>query len=217
MPKEKEPAVPDYHIETLHGYAEGRIICGVDEVGRGPLAGPVVAAAAILPPEGLPPEIACKINDSKKLSDKQREALFPHLTTLCTYAVAQSSVEEIDSLNILHASLLAMTRAVRGLSQTPDHALIDGNKLPKDLPCPASTIVKGDSKSLSIAAASIIAKVTRDRMMRELALEHPAYGWEHNAGYGTAIHLAALQTHGVTIWHRTSFAPVREAKFLMTT
>ncbi len=204
--------MPDLTHETLHGLSIGKIICGVDEVGRGPLAGPVVAAAAILPREGLPPAIACKINDSKKLSDRQREALFPALTSLCTYAVAEGSVEEIDSLNILHASLLAMTRAVRGLSVTPDHALIDGNKLPKDLPCPASTIVKGDSKSLSIAAASIIAKVTRDRMMRELALEHPAYGWEHNAGYGTALHLAALQSHGITLWHRASFAPVREAK-----
>ncbi|MFA6280359.1 MAG: ribonuclease HII [Bdellovibrionales bacterium] len=206
--------MPDLTHETLHGLSLGKIICGVDEVGRGPLAGPVVAAAAILPTQGLPPEIACKINDSKKLSEKQREALFPALTTLCTYAVAQASVEEIDNLNILHASLLAMTRAVRGLSQAPDHALIDGNKLPKDLPCPATTIIKGDSKSLSIATASIIAKVTRDRLMKELALAHPAYGWEHNAGYGTAAHLAALQTHGVTIWHRGSFAPVAAAKLL---
>lgn len=202
--------MPDLAFETMHGLLEGKIICGVDEVGRGPLAGPVVAAAAILPVSGLPDGIASKINDSKKLSDKQREALFPALTELCLYCVAEATVEEIDKLNILHASLLAMTRAVRGLAQVPHHALIDGNKLPKDMPCPCSTIVKGDSKSLSIAAASIIAKVTRDRLMKELAKEHPAYGWDRNAGYGTAVHMQALKQFGPTSWHRLSFAPVAE-------
>lgn len=174
----------------------------------------MIAAAALIPSEGLPPDIEAKINDSKKLSDKQREALFPHLTKLCCFAVGEASVSEIDTINILHASLLAMTRAVRGLSLQPHHALIDGNKLPKDLPCPATAIVKGDSKSLSIAVASIIAKVTRDRLMRELAAQHPHYGWEKNAGYGTALHLDALRLHGTTIWHRTSFTPVAEAKSL---
>lgn len=206
--------MPDLTAEVIFGRNHRKIICGVDEVGRGPLAGPVVAAAAIIPHEGLPEGLAAQINDSKKLSDKKRELLFPALTQHCVHAVAEASVQEIDTLNILHASLLAMTRAVRLLSIPPDHALIDGNKLPKDLPCAASTIVKGDSKSLSIAAASIIAKVTRDRLMKELALAHPAYGWEHNAGYGTAVHLAALREHGATIWHRDSFAPVAEAKRL---
>ena len=198
----------------MHGRPSGRLICGVDEVGRGPLAGPVVAAAAIIPAQGLPPNIESKINDSKKLSDKQREYLFPYLIEHCTYAVCEASVDEIDRLNILHASLLAMTRAVRSLGVVPHHALIDGNKLPKALPCTASTIVKGDSKSLSIAAASIIAKVTRDRLMKELALDHPHYSWEHNAGYGTAAHLEGLRLHGITSWHRLSFAPVRDAKAL---
>jgi len=206
--------MPDLAAEILFGRETGKVICGVDEVGRGPLAGPVIAAAAIIPPEGLPAALACKINDSKKLSEKQREALFPALTQLCTYAVAEASVIEIDTLNILHASLLAMTRAVRLLGTVPHHALIDGNKLPKDLPCAASFLIKGDSKSLSIAAASIIAKVTRDRLMRCLAQEFPAYGWEQNAGYGTAKHLAALTSHGVTPWHRGSFAPVAQAKML---
>ena len=206
--------MPDLTAEILHGRDSGKVICGVDEVGRGPLAGPVVAAAAIIPAQGLPDALAAKINDSKKLSDKQREALYPALTEHCTYAVAQASVQEIDTLNILHASLLAMTRAVRLLTTAPDHALIDGNKLPKDLPCPASFIIKGDSKSLSIAAASIIAKVTRDRLMKELALAYPAFGWEKNAGYGTAHHLAALAANGPTQWHRDSFAPVAQARLL---
>lgn len=205
---------PDLSFESGIGRDSGKIICGVDEVGRGPLAGPVVAAAAIIPLHGLPDGLAAQINDSKKLSDKQRERLFPELTKHCIHAVAEASVAEIDTINILHASLLAMTRAVRLLGVCPDHALIDGNKLPKDLPCPATFIIKGDSRSLSIAAASIIAKVTRDRLMKKLALEYPAYGWEKNAGYGTALHLAALHTYGTTAWHRESFRPVAEAKRL---
>ena len=206
--------MPDFDFENLYGRAQGQIICGVDEVGRGPLAGPVLAAAAIIPSGGLPSTIESKIRDSKKLSEKQREALYPHLIEHCSYAVAQASVAEIDDLNILHASLLAMTRAIAGLSLTPHHALIDGNKLPKNLPCPATTIVKGDDKSLSIAVASIIAKVTRDRLMKTLAAEFQGYGWERNAGYGTAQHLAALRSLGPTIWHRDSFAPVSEVKSL---
>ncbi|MCL2469552.1 MAG: ribonuclease HII [Alphaproteobacteria bacterium] len=199
---------PSLAYEIMAGRKEGKIICGVDEVGRGPLAGPVVAAALIIPLQGLPESLAAQINDSKKLSPRQRESLFPHLTALCPYAVAQASVEEIDSLNILHASLLAMSRAIRALPLVPDHALIDGNKRPKDLPCNASPLIKGDGQSLSIAAASIIAKVTRDRIMAELDQDFPAYGWARNAGYGTAQHLKALETHGPTIWHRKSFAPV---------
>lgn len=206
--------MPDLIFEESAGRKAGKIVCGADEVGRGPLAGPVVAAAAIVPPEGLPPEIEGLIRDSKKLSEKQREFLFPHLQEHCLYAVAEASVEEIDSLNILQASLLAMRRAIEGLTLQPHHALIDGNKTPKGLPCPATTIIGGDGKSLSIAAASIIAKVTRDRFMKKLAEAHPGYGWEKNAGYGTAAHLEALRRLGPTSWHRSSFAPVSELKRL---
>ncbi len=203
--------MPDLSFEKQHGLDEGKVICGVDEVGRGPLAGPVVAAALILPREGLPPDIETQIRDSKQISEKKREKLFPVLTELCDYAIAEASVEEIDRINILHASLLAMTRAVESLSAKPDVALIDGNKAPK-LPFQTVTIVKGDSKSLSIAAASIIAKVTRDRLMKKLALEHPGYGWDKNAGYGTAAHLHALHELGATCWHRVSFEPVAQVK-----
>ncbi len=204
--------MPDYHFENVAGRKEGQIICGVDEVGRGPLAGPVVAAAAILPEGGLSEDIRPLIRDSKKLTPKRREALFPILTGWCTYAVAQCSVEEIDDINILQASLLAMKRAIQNLETPPHHALIDGNRQPPYLSCPTTLIVKGDDKSLSIAVASIIAKVTRDNLMKTLAAEHPGYGWEKNAGYGTAMHLEALQNLGPTLWHRTSFAPVARLK-----
>lgn len=200
--------MPNYEFEDQYGRVNGRVICGVDEVGRGPLAGPVMAAAAILPLDGLPPEIECLIADSKKLTTKKREALFPHLTEHCCYAVAECNIAEIDKLNILHASLLAMRRAVEGLTQKAEHALIDGNKLPTDMPCTASTIIKGDNKSISIAVASIIAKVTRDRFMTQLAKTHPHYGWERNAGYGTKLHMEGMQKFGITKWHRRSFAPV---------
>ncbi len=203
--------MPNLDYENKFGRLEGKIICGVDEVGRGPLAGPVVAAAAIIPTEGLPPEIKNQINDSKKLSAKKREALYPHLIEHCIYSVAEATVGEIDQINILHASLLAMNRAVHQLDLTPHHALIDGNKLPKNLPCQATTVVKGDSISLSIAAASIIAKVTRDRIMTALASVHNGFGWERNAGYGTAAHMKALEILGPTQWHRASFAPVKKA------
>lgn len=204
--------MPDLFFELSVGRAEGRIVCGVDEVGRGPLAGPVVASAAIIPASGLPEKIEGLVRDSKKLSEKQRETVFPYLVELCPHAIAEASVEEIDRLNILHASLLAMRRAVENLCPAPHHALIDGNKAPKDLPCPATTIVKGDGKSLSVAAASIIAKVSRDRFMKKLAEGFPGYGWEKNAGYGTAAHLEALRSLGPTIWHRDSFAPVSQIR-----
>ncbi len=203
--------MPDLYFEKRYGLDEGKIICGVDEVGRGPLAGPVIAAALILPRVGLPADIENQIRDSKQISEKKRELLFPVLTGLCCYAVAEATVEEIDRINILNASLLAMTRAVENLSAKPDVALIDGNKAPR-LSCQTITIVKGDSKSLSIAAASIIAKVTRDRLMKKLALDHPGYGWDKNAGYGTAAHLKALQELGATCWHRMTFEPVTKLK-----
>lgn len=201
--------MPDLSYELAAGFLTGTVICGVDEVGRGPLAGPVIAAAAILPATGLPIEIASQIKDSKKLSPAKRNALYPQLTHLCCTAIGEASVTEINQLNILWASMLAMQRAVASLPKTPDFALIDGNRCPQ-LACPAQAIIKGDDKSLSIAVASIIAKVTRDRLMKKLAQDYPAYGWAQNAGYGTAQHLAALESHGVTPWHRDSFAPVHK-------
>jgi ribonuclease HII len=198
----------DLSNELRHGFGDGKIICGVDEVGRGPLAGPVVAAAIILPPD-LPPDILGQIRDSKQLNAAQRENLFDPLMRLCRACVAEASVEEIDGINILQASLLAMRRAVEGLNAAIDMALIDGDRCPA-LSCPAEAIVKGDGISPSIAAASIVAKVTRDRLMARLAERHQGYGWERNFGYGTPEHLRALKTLGTTLWHRVSFAPVRE-------
>lgn len=202
--------MPDFFYELNHGRADGILICGVDEVGRGPLAGPVVAAAAIIP-ASMPEVLLKKINDSKQLSHKQREGIFDELANLCPHAIAEASVEEIDTLNIFHASMLAMSRAVWTLHKREPQlkiALVDGNRCPKNLPCGAEAIVKGDSKSYSIAAASIIAKVTRDRLMTKLAAQHPGYGWEQNMGYPTTAHLVALQRLGATSWHRDSFAPV---------
>jgi ribonuclease HII len=179
-------------------------ICGVDEVGRGPLAGPVVAAAVILDfrkyPRGL--------NDSKKLSEEAREALFPCIMELAiAVGVGEASVGEIDLVNIRQATHLAMARAVRAMGIAAHFALVDGNDAPA-LPCPCETIIKGDSASLSIAAASIIAKVTRDRMMTALHDEHPHYNWRSNKGYGTPDHLAGLKACGATIHHRRSFSPI---------
>ena len=202
--------MPDLFHEHQHGFLDGKVICGVDEVGRGPLAGPVVAAAVILPVV-LPDAVRGAIRDSKKMTEARREALFDPLMELCRVSIAEASVAEIDDLNILWASMLAMRRAVEGLGVVLTMALIDGNRCPQ-LTCPATAIVKGDDKSLSIAAASIVAKVTRDRLMKRLAASHPGYGWDRNAGYGTAEHLAALRELGVTEWHRDSFAPVRELR-----
>jgi ribonuclease HII len=171
----------------------------------------VVAAAALLPPDGLPPELASTLDDSKKIAPPRRLELFEALTapgTLAGWAVAEASVAEIDRINILQASLLAMRRAVAALPVAPAGALVDGNQDPT-LGLPTATLVKGDSRSLSIAAASILAKVARDRLMGELAAHHPGYGWETNQGYGSAAHLTAIRTLGVTIHHRRSFAPVR--------
>lgn len=188
--------------------AEGfATICGIDEAGRGPLAGPVVAAAVILPRgytlEGL--------NDSKKLTARRREALYEQLMAdpAVIKCMAQAEVEEIDRLNILRATHLAMARAAQGLSQQPDLCLIDGLAVP-NFPLPSRNLVKGDARSLSISAASILAKVTRDRIMCRLAEEYPAYGFEKHAGYGTKAHLQALADHGITPHHRRSFAPVAQ-------
>lgn len=195
---------PDFTFETA-AFARGHgIVVGVDEVGRGPLAGPVTAAAVRLDPARLPEGLA----DSKVLSAARRDRLFDAIMACADVSVAHATVEEIDHLNILRASHLAMERAVAGLSCRADHALIDGNLIPRDLPCGAEAIVKGDALCLSIAAASIIAKVTRDRIMVDLAQQHPGYGWEDNAGYPTKAHLEALLNLGVTPHHRRSFKPV---------
>lgn len=196
--------MPDFSFETDAIENGTTPVAGVDEVGRGPLSGPVVAAAVILNPDNIPAGLA----DSKKLTAKRREALFDLIVETSQYHVAEASVEEIDQINILNASLLAMRRALDGLPRLPALALIDGNRLPPDLPYPGNAIVKGDDRSLSIAAASIIAKVTRDRLMASLAVEFPGYGWENNAGYGTKQHLMGLNRLGVTPHHRVSFKPV---------
>ena len=193
---------PDFRFETEAMSCGALRVVGVDEVGRGPLAGPVTAAAVRLDPTRIPMGLA----DSKALTAARREALYAEIVAVAEVAIAHATVEEIDSLNILRASHLAMERAVAGLGA--DHALIDGNLIPRGLACPATAIVKGDAKCLSIAAASIVAKVTRDRIMVDLAQQHPGYGWEANAGYPTKEHLQALLNLGVTAWHRRSFRPV---------
>lgn len=176
----------------------------MDEVGRGPLAGPVVAAAVILDPENFPPGL----NDSKKLSASRRAELFICINETAEVGLGQASVEEIDTLNILEASMLAMRRALAALPLKPDACLVDGNRDP-GLSLPTRCLVKGDAVSFSIAAASIIAKVFRDKIMAELAKEFPEYGWEQNAGYGVPHHLHALDVVGPSPHHRKSFAPVR--------
>ncbi|MEN3353688.1 MAG: ribonuclease [Betaproteobacteria bacterium] len=185
------------------------VVCGVDEVGCAPLAGPVVAAAVILPTSGLPRKLAALINDSKIVPAPRREKAASALPNYCVISFGQASVEEIDTINIYHARMLAMRRAIAGLSVHPELALIDGNATPRDLSCAARTIVDGDAKCLSIAAASIVAKVFRDAYMHKLADEFPGYGWETNVGYGTRDHRSALIRLGLTPHHRRSFAPVR--------
>lgn len=201
--------MPDWSFEISAGLRDGQIICGVDEVGRGPLAGPVLACAAILDPATLPLALAQRLDDSKKLSATAREHIAEALREIAIFAIAEATPAEIDEINILRASHLAMRRAVEALTQKPAHALVDGNMAP-GLACATTCIVKGDQKSLSIAAASILAKVERDKIMSQLALTHTVYGWERNAGYPTAEHMAAIRTHGITPHHRRSFRPVSE-------
>lgn len=189
-------------------------IAGIDEAGRGPLAGPVVAAAVILDRERMPRKVARAIDDSKKLNAATREKLALWIADNAVTAVGQASVEEIDQINILQASLLAMTRAVAALSVMPAFALIDGDKLPRQLGCPARAVIGGDGLSLSIAAASILAKVTRDRHMAELDQHYPGYGWSHNAGYATPEHRTALLHLGVTPHHRRSFSLISQHSLL---
>jgi ribonuclease HII len=199
--------MPDLSYEQACGPG---VVCGIDEVGRGPLAGPVVAAAVILPKK-IHPRLLAELDDSKKLSAKKRDALCALILAEAQIGLGRAEVEEIDRINILQATFLAMTRAVTALGGVAvDYALVDGNQTP---PLPVGQVrclVKGDSKSLSIAAASVIAKVARDREMSELSQVFPGYDWEHNAGYGTARHLAAIRVLGITPHHRKSFAPIRE-------
>lgn len=195
--------MPDFSLER----EAGGLVAGIDEAGRGPWAGPVVAAAVVLDPETLPQTLGLALDDSKKLSTRRREALFDALRRCTRAGVGHAEVGEIDSVNILAATMLAMARAVENLGVEPDLALIDGNRAPK-LRCPARCVVGGDGLSLSIAAASIVAKVTRDRIMADLARRFPGYGWERNAGYGTAEHRQAMERLGVTPQHRRSFKPV---------
>ncbi len=186
-------------LATIAGY-----VCGVDEAGRGPLAGPVIAAAVIFQKKRIPKGL----NDSKKLTAQARETAYLRIVEKAVaFGVGEACVDEIDLVNIRQATHLAMARAVRALSPAPVFALVDGNDAPA-LPCPCETIVGGDGRSLSIAAASIIAKVTRDRLMVALHELHPHYGWLTNKGYGTEEHLLALKRHGATIHHRRSFAPI---------
>lgn len=197
--------LPDYSFEAAALSRGAQRVAGVDEVGRGPLAGPVTAAAVVLPDRDRVP---AGLNDSKKIGARRREELAAWVMAHCDWSVAHVEVAEIDRLNIYHASHLAMCRAVAGLRQAPCHVLVDGNKVPRDLATPGEAVVKGDARCLSIAAASVLAKVLRDRIMVGLAQQHPGYGWEANAGYPTKSHLGALLDLGVTPHHRRSFRPV---------
>ena len=197
---------PDYSHETAARALGHARIAGVDEVGRGPLAGPVTAAAVILDPAAIPPGLA----DSKTLSAARRNALCEALLASAEVSVAHASVAEIEEHNILRASHIAMVRALDGLSRPADFALIDGTMIPRGLTLPATALVRGDARSLSIAAASIVAKVCRDRVMVDLAQQHPHYGWERNAGYPTPEHKAGLKSHGVSPHHRRTFGPIHK-------
>ena len=205
--------MPDFVLEDQQN---GWVI-GVDEVGRGPLAGPVVAAAVYIPPDRRLHPVWRDVQDSKKLSSVRREVLFDVIKGQCLFGLGEASVAEIDQINILQATFLAMRRAIEMVVDThgipAPFLLIDGNRRPKDWFWECQTVVKGDAKSVSIAAASILAKVTRDRLMADLAQDFPAYGWAQNAGYGTPEHLSALSTHGITPHHRLSFAPVKRLQF----
>jgi len=195
--------MPDFTLEDAARTEHGGLVAGLDEAGRGPWAGPVVAAAVILdarrPLDGL--------DDSKLVSEDAREALFAEICAKAMIGIGIVDVATIDRLNILHASMRAMQNAFAELPELAQSALVDGNRAP-ELPCPATCCVGGDARSASIAAASIVAKVTRDRLMRALDADFPDYGWARNKGYGTREHAAALSEHGVTIHHRRSFAPV---------
>lgn len=196
--------MPDFQFEDKY---KEKIIAGIDEAGRGPWAGPVVAAAAIFKDRSNIPD---GLNDSKKLSAKKREAIFSQLIEICDFGIGIINQQMIDEINILQATKLAMKTAVNNLYSKPDVILIDGNQNIDITGVKSETIIKGDSLSLSIAAASIIAKVSRDKIMKELDEKFPHYGWASNSGYGTKQHSEALEKHGVTEHHRKSFAPIKK-------
>lgn len=212
--------MPTFRIELALG---GRV-AGIDEAGRGPLAGPVVAAAMTIEPKRLPRSLVRKIDDSKQMSRDAREEVFEKLMSYSGdglwFGIASASVEEIDRINILQATFAAMTRALDSMAiamgAMPDAVLIDGNRAPKEMPCKVQTVIDGDAKCVSIAAASILAKVTRDRQMMELARDFPGYGWETNVGYGTREHLDGLARLGPTLHHRRSFAPIAQLSLPLT-
>ncbi len=204
------PLTCDFSLELAARKVGHWPVAGTDEAGRGPLAGPVVAAAVILDPDNIP----AGLNDSKKLSLKQREALFEAIMATAHVSIASSGPKLIDEMNILRASLDAMRRAVAGLSVAPAHVLVDGRDVPKGLSCSGTAVIKGDSRSVSIAAASIIAKVTRDRMMDRAGLVYPAYGFAKHAGYGTKQHRDAIITAGPCPLHRMSFRPLKKDESL---
>lgn len=196
----------DFSHEALLARKGYNTIAGVDEVGRGPWAGPVMAAAVIWPKD-IP--LLKGVTDSKKLSLAKREILCEQILAVAEVGVGEASVAEIDSHNIRQATFMAMRRAVDNLPQRTDYLFIDGNALPSNLPCDAGCVVKGDGKVYSIACASIVAKVLRDREMQRLHGQFPHYAWDSNAGYGTVHHQQGLESHGVTVHHRRSFAPIR--------
>jgi ribonuclease HII len=199
---------PDFSFEDQHP----GVVCGIDEAGRGPLAGPVVAAAVVIRRGEIPADILAQINDSKQLTAEKRAFLYNKIREYAYVSLAESTVAEIDRINILQASLLAMRKAHmklrRDMQEPPVIALVDGNMPPRLIKAKVRTIVQGDARSFSIAAASIIAKHYRDTVMKKFARKFPHYGWDTNAGYGTPEHLEALEKHGVTPLHRRSFAPV---------
>lgn len=197
--------MPDFSFEN----EIGGLVCGIDEVGRGPLAGPVVTACVYVPDDVREFGFIQQIQDSKKLSKPKLLELYVLIKEHCTVGIGQCSPAEIDELNILWATMEAMKRAYLDMGREYDHALIDGNRIPPEMPCPATAVVKGDGRSVSIAAASIVAKVTRDQIMAELGREYPQYGWERNAAYPTKEHKVAIEAHGVTPHHRRSFGPVK--------
>ena len=195
---------PNFDLEIYH-LQNYNIIAGVDEAGRGPWVGPVYSAAVILDQDNIPDGI----NDSKKISSWKRKEIFNKITSNHVFGVGIASVEEIDKINILEATFLAMTRAINNLEITPDLVLVDGNITP-ETDIKTKSVVRGDSKSLSIASASIVAKVLRDQYMEEIDVEFPSFNWKRNKGYGTKEHLNALEHHGPTKYHRKSFSPVRK-------
>lgn len=197
--------MPDLSIEKNKNNLNYKLIAGVDEAGRGPWAGPVYSAAVILDISKIPAEI----NDSKKMSEKKRDEIYSRIVSEHHYSIGVADVNEIDELNILQASLLSMKRAITNLRLNPDFVLIDGVHRP-NLDVDSENIIRGDSKSLSIAAASIIAKVERDRFMKKIDEEYPCYNWKKNKGYGTKEHQNALNIHGISKHHRKSFSPIRK-------